>query len=136
SAPVCVAFPDGQGGHTGDLRYMDFVCQQAAEALNEAIDRLQPARLKIATDEARGKIAYNYYAPDLYDRRMNVIQALDPAGQTIVTLLNYAVHPEVLGSRVGILSPDLVGPLCDRIEAQAGGLALFMNGSQGGMNTA
>ena len=33
SAPDCYAFPDGRGGHTGDLKYMDFVCNQAAVAL-------------------------------------------------------------------------------------------------------
>ncbi len=136
SAPDCYAFPQPGGGHTGDLAYMDFVCQRAAEAVNEALDRLKPARLKVATGEAQGKIAYNYYAPDLYDRRMSVIQAITPAGETIATLVNYAVHPEVLGSRVGILSPDLIGPLCDRLEAQAGGMAIFMNGAQGGMITA
>lgn len=136
SAPCCYAFPDGKGGHTGDLAYMDSVCRKAAEAVNEALDNLKPARLRAATGEARGKIAYNYYAPDLYDRRMSVIQAVTPAGATIGTLVNYAVHPEVLGNDVGILSPDLVGPLCDRLEAKAGGIALFMNGAQGGMITA
>ncbi|HID21609.1 MAG TPA: hypothetical protein EYP14_04325, partial [Planctomycetaceae bacterium] len=107
-----------------------------AEAINEAIDNLQPAWLRIATDEARGKIAYNYYAPDLYDRRMSVIQAVRPNGPVIMTLVNYATHPEVLGSGVGILSPDLVGPLCNRLEERVGGLALFMNSAQGGMVTA
>lgn len=136
SAPDCYAFPDGRGGHTGDLAYMDFVCRQTAEAINEALDRLQPARLKIATGVAQGKIAYNYYAPDLYDRRMSVIQAVDPSGAVITTLVNYAIHPEVLGPGVGILSPDLVGPLYERLEAQAGGMAIFMNGAQGGMVTA
>lgn len=136
SAPDCYAFPDGKGGHTGDLDYMNMVCDKAAEALNEAVDRLQPATVKIAIGEAKGKIAYNYYAPDLYDRRMNVIQARSLEGKTIATLVNYAVHPEVLGNEVGILSPDLVGPLCETIEAEAGGVALFMNGAQGGMVTA
>jgi hypothetical protein len=136
SAPDCYAFPDGKGGHTGDLAYMDSVCVKAAEAVNQAIDQLQPAWIKIATGEAQGKIAYNYYAPDLYDRRMSVFQAVSPAGKTIATLVNYAVHPEVLGNDVGILSPDLVGPLCEKIESLAGGTALFMNGAQGGMVTA
>src|SRR5690606_38905179 len=36
----------------------------------------------------------------------------------------------------GILSPDLCGPLYHRIEAKAGGIALFMNSAQGGMVTA
>ena len=136
SAPDCYAFPDGKGGHTGDLAYMDSVCAKAAEAINEAIDRLQPASIKIATGEAQGKIAYNYYAPDLYDRRMNVIQAVSPEGKAIATLVNYAIHPEVLGNDIGILSPDLIGPLCAKIESQAGGMALFMNRPQGGMVTA
>ncbi len=136
SAPDCYAFPDGKGGHTGDLNYMDSVCVKAAEAVNEAIDHLQPAWIKIATGEAQGKIAYNYYAPDLYDRRMSVIQAVGPEGKTIATLVNYAIHPEVLGNDVGILSPDLVGPLCEKIESLTGGTALFINGAQGGMITA
>jgi hypothetical protein len=136
SAPDCYAFPDGRGGHTGDLKYIDSVCAKAAEAINDALDNLRPAQLKVATGEARGKIAYNYYAPDLYDRRMSVIQAIDPDGKAIATLVNYAVHPEVLGSGMGVLSPDLVGPLCDKLEAQVGGLAIFMNGAQGGMITA
>ena len=136
SAPDCYAFPDGKGGHTGDLKFMDFVCKNAAEAINEAVDNLRPAQLKIATDEARGQIAYNYYAPDLYDRRMSVIQALSLDGATVATLVNYAIHPEVLGSRLGIVSPDLIGPLRDRLEAGSGGMAMFMNGAQGGMVTA
>jgi hypothetical protein len=136
SSPDCYAFPDGKGGHTGDLVYMDFVCNKAAEAINEAVASLRPASIKVATDEAKGKIAYNYYAPDLYDRRMSVIQAIALDGNTIATLVNYATHPEVLGTDVGILSPDLVGPLCDRVEERAGGMAIFMNGAQGGMITA
>lgn len=136
SAPDCYIFPDGRGGYTGDLKFVDFVCGKAADAINEALDHMQPAKLKVGTDEAKGKIAYNYYAPDLYDRRMSVIQALSLTDKPILTLVNYAVHPEVLGSKLGILSPDLVGPLCDRIEQEVGGLALFMNGAQGGMITA
>lgn len=136
SAPDCYGFADGKGGHTGDLKYMDFVCTKAAEAINAAFDKLQPAKLKVGTDNAKGKIAYNYYAPDLYDRRMSVIQAIDSSDKAIMTLVNYAVHPEVLGNGVGIVSPDLVGPLCDKIEEQVGGMAVFMNGAQGGMITA
>jgi hypothetical protein len=50
--------------------------------------------------------------------------------------VNSAIHPEVLGTRVGILSPDAIGPLCEAIEALTGGAAIFMNGAQGGMITA
>lgn len=136
SAPDCYGFPGADGKTTADLQYMDFVCNQAAIAINQALDNLQTAHLKIATGEAQGKIAYNYYAPELYDPRMSVIQAVTPAGKTIGTLVNYAIHPEVLGSELGLVSPDLVGPLCDKLEADLGGMGMFMNGAQGGMVTA
>ena len=112
------------------------MCQLAADAINEAHTKLAPAQLKVATGVAHGKIAYNYYAPDLYDSRVSVLQFVDAAGHATATLVNYAVHPEVIGSDQGIVSPDLIGPLCDRIEQQAGGLAIFMNSAQGGMITA
>lgn len=136
SAPDCYGFPGLDGKTSGDLKYMDFVCNQAAAAINQALDNLQPAQLKIATAEAKGKISYNYYAPELYDPRMSVIQAVTPEGKTIGTLVNYAIHPEVLGNGLGIVSPDLVGPLCDQLEADLGGMGMFMNGAQGGMVTA
>jgi len=136
SAPDCYAFPDEDGGHTGDLAYIDWVCSQAAAAINEAVDDLQPARIRIGTDKVAGKIAYNYYAPALYDPRMSVIQSVDVHGKVLATLVNFAIHPEVLGSGQGILSADLVRPLTDRIEERSGGMALFVNGAQGGMVTA
>ena len=136
SAPDCYAFPDGKGGHTGDLAWMDDVVRKTAEAVNEALDALRPATLRVATAEANGRIAFNYYAPDLYDRRMGVIQATALDGKPIATLVNYAIHPEVLGNKRGILSPDCIGPMCTRIEERGGGLAVFINGAQGGMITA
>ena len=136
SAPDSYAYPDGKGGHTGSLEYMSFVTEQVAAAINEALDRMQPAELRVASGEAKGKIAYNYYAPDLYDRRAGVLQVRGLDGHPIGTLVNYAIHPEVIGSGQGILSPDLVGPMYDRIEKASGGMAMFMNGAQGGMVTA
>jgi len=140
SAPDMYGFSDGKGGHGGDPGYRRRVVVLIAEAVDEAVARLAPAALRIAVGEARGKIAYNYYAPDLYDPRCGVIQAVatrdGKAGDVIATLVNYASHPEILGPRSGILSPDFCGPLYDRIEQRGGGMALFMNGAQGGMVTA
>src|SRR5690606_25209778 len=130
SAPDAYGFPDMQGKHHADLKYLDWCVQQVADAVNEALCRLQPAKLKIAVGEANGKIAYNYYAPQLYDPRCGVIQAVATAGprkgKTIATLVNYAVHPEVIGNDRVILSPDLCGPLYERIESRVGGVAIFM----------
>jgi hypothetical protein len=136
SAPDCYAFPDGKGGHTGSLPYMQFVAEQVAAAVNEALGRMEAAEMRAASGEAKGKIAYNYYAPDLYDRRASVLQVRTAAGAPVATLVNYAIHPEVLGNATGVLSPDMAGPLYEAIEGAGGGMGLFMNGAQGGMVTA
>ncbi|MCA9438512.1 MAG: hypothetical protein KC978_22200, partial [Candidatus Omnitrophica bacterium] len=136
SAPDIYAFPDEEGNIHADLDYIDWVCTQAAEAVDEAVKNLQRANLKIAHDRIADRIAWNAYAPALFDPRCGVLQAIGEDGDPICTLVNYAIHPEVLGPRRGILSPDICGPFYDRIESQGGGMALFMNGAQGGMVTA
>lgn len=136
SGPDAYGFPDQSGKALADLPYLDQCVKKIAEAVEEAVSKLQPATLKAAVGEAKGKIAFNYYADELYDPRCGVIQALSATGKPIVTLVNYAIHPEVIGSGRGILSPDLCGPLYDKIESKTGGMAIFMNGAQGGMVTA
>ncbi len=140
SAPDAYGFPNEKGEVLADFEYLGWCVEQIADAVNEAVKNLEPAALKIAVGEAKGKIAYNYYAPQLYDPRCGVIQAFGTSGKNkgkvIATLVNYAVHPEVIGSDRGILSPDLCGPLYSRIESKVGGIAIFMNGAQGGMVTA
>ncbi|MBD2755437.1 hypothetical protein [Spirosoma validum] len=136
SGPDAYGFPNEKGESFADLAYLDKCVHAIADAVNEAVQHLAPATLKVAVGEAKGQIAYNYYAPDLYDPRCGVIQAIAASGKPIVTLVNYAVHPEVIGSGRGILSPDLCGPLYDRIERKVGGIAMFVNGAQGGMVTA
>lgn len=140
SAPDAYGFPDEKGQSNANLEYLDWCVRQIADAVNEAERNLVPVSLKVAVGEANGKIAYNYYAEQLYDPRCGVIQAIAESGKNkgkvVATLVNYAVHPEVIGSSQGILSPDLCGPLYDRIESKAGGIAIFMNGAQGGMVTA
>ncbi|MFO7974757.1 MAG: hypothetical protein R6V12_08990 [Candidatus Hydrogenedentota bacterium] len=136
SAPDMYGFPDGKGGHGANLEYIAMVVDRMAEAINQAVADLEPASLKIDTGEAKGKIAYNYYAPQLYDPRCHVIQAVGEDGNPIATLINYAIHPEIIGPDQGILSPDLCGPLYDRVAQKGGGTAVFMNSAQGGMVTA
>lgn len=140
SAPDAYGFPDEKGNTAADINYLKWCASQIADAVNEAVANLEPASLKTAVDKAKEKIAYNYYAPELYDKRMGVIQAIATtgknAGKPIVTLVNYATHPEILGTGRKLLSPDLCGPLYDRIEEKGGGIAVFMNSAQGGMVTA
>jgi hypothetical protein len=136
SGPDCYGFPDSSGKTAADIEYLNSVCKKLADAINEAVGKLQSVNVKIATGKARGKIAYNYYAEQLYDPRCDVIQFLDSEGKPIAMFVNYACHPEVIGADQGILSPDFVGPLYDHIEQRGGGVGIFVNGALGGMVTA
>lgn len=137
SAPDLYGFTDEKGNSATDLKYIDWVVKETAAAINEAYKNAKPAYLKVAVDEAKGKIAYNYYAPKLYDPRVGVLQFISAKdNKTISTLVNYATHPEIIGSGRGICTPDLIGPLYDRIASKGGGMGIFMNSAQGGMVTA
>jgi hypothetical protein len=140
SAPDAYGFPDRNGKSSVDLKYLDWCVHQIADAVNEAATNLQAAYLKTAIGEAKGKIAYNYYAPELYDPRCSVLQVISSSGSNkgkpISTLINYAIHPEIIGSSRDILSPDLCGPLYDRIAEKGGGVAILLISAQGGMVTA
>jgi len=136
SAPDMYGFPDQEGNFSLDKQYFDRVCMQTAEAINAAFTERKSAHIKINTGKAEGQIAYNYYAPQLYDPRCHVMQFISQEGEPIATLVNYAIHPEVIGNDEGILSPDMVGPLYERIEVKSGGTAIFMNSALGGMVTA
>ena len=129
SAPDAYAFPDENGNHSADLNYLEWCVIQIADAVNEAASTMEPAHLKIAVGKAEGKIAYNYYAPKLYDPRCGVIQAIATQGKNKTRRLSpwsiTPFHPEVIGSKQGILSPDMVGPLYDRIEQRTGGMAIL-----------
>lgn len=137
SAPDMYAFPINDKGQTlADLDYIAASCDKIAKCINEANGKLAPASAKIAEAKIAEKIAYNYYAPQLYDRRCNVIQFIGEDGNAIATFVNYAIHPEVIGPGQGICSPDVIGPFHDRIAENGGGMAIFMNSAQGGMVTA
>ncbi len=137
SAPDMYAFPINEKGETlADMKYIEESCAKIAKCVNEANGKLVPVSAKMAEEKIAEKIAYNYYAPALYDRRCNVIQFIGADGKAVATFVNYAIHPEVIGPGQGILSPDVIGPFHDRIAEQGGGMAIFMNGAQGGMITA
>jgi hypothetical protein len=140
SAPDAYGFIDENGNSGADLAYLEDCIHKIADAVNEALANLEPVVLKTAVGEAKGKIAYNYYAEKLYDPRCGVIQAIATGGagkgKAVFTLVNYATHPEIMGTDRKTMGPDLCGPLYDRIESKGGGMAIFMNSAQGGMVTA
>jgi hypothetical protein len=57
-------------------------------------------------------------------------------GTRVATLVSASGHPEVAGSRNNLLSADYVGVTRETIERRAGGMAVFLSGALGGMQSA
>src|SRR5207248_2033630 len=53
--------------------------------------------------------------------------------QPISTLVNWSDHPETPGERNTLITADYPHWLCDSVEKRVGGMAVFFNGSIGGL---
>lgn len=62
--------------------------------------------------------------------------ALDGADGRVATVFSASGHPEVSGSDHSLLSADYVGYARDFLERRNGGLAMFLSGALGGMQSA
>ena len=120
-----------------DEQYNQFVIERVAEAAAEAVRGLRPARLKLArlqTGELEGFIHDNR-PPVVHDSELVVLTATDRAGQPIGTVVNWANHPETLGSGNTQITADYPAHFYTRLEERLGGVAVLLNGAVGGMQS-
>ena len=133
-----------------------FFLEQARDAVREAIDRLEPATLRIAEG------THYFGASDLsglrvFDPTLGVLQARAADGRVIATLVQWANHPEstlnwspprepiaracaVLGwtgdecnAQGRYLTADFPGALARWLARRMGGEVLYINGAIGAM---
>jgi hypothetical protein len=119
------------------------IAKAAADAIRSAHALARPATIAFKTlrdEDAKGKplIAKNRRArrvqgdEDDLDRDVEVVSVRGLDGAMVATLVNYAVHPTILGTQNHYYSSDLVGPAEAAIaRAAGGGEALFFNAAEG-----
>lgn len=129
--------------------YQALTRDRAALAIEEAVNSLKPARMRVAqrlaVDPATDStLAYvnDTRDPIIYDPTLTVAQFVDDGDptKTIATLLHWAAHPEYAGSKNNMLSADYVHWLRDVVDdglpaeglAGLGGTSVFVNGALGG----
>ncbi|MBM3726815.1 MAG: hypothetical protein FJW40_15505 [Acidobacteria bacterium] len=117
--------------------YNAFVVERAAEAAAAAATGMRRARIKLARDrsnELKGFIN-DTRPPVVNDHELIVLAALDRRGRPIGTLVNWANHPEALGSKNTLVTADYPATLYAKMETLFGGVSVFMNGAIGGMQS-
>jgi hypothetical protein len=139
-----------------DPGYLDFVNQSVADCVDSAVAGLQPARIRFATTDSNG-LSLGLDAEDdgfgvadgkvlagdaalapatagrIVDARLSILQAtkLGPPGKVLATLVNFASHPESLGSNNTRVTSDFPHYAREAIEASQGGTAIWVSGDLG-----
>ncbi|MCA8944365.1 MAG: neutral/alkaline non-lysosomal ceramidase N-terminal domain-containing protein [Planctomycetes bacterium] len=117
-----------------DRAYIARVGHAVRDAVRRALDSAAPARLVCGESRMPADgLLRNSNRPDVFDRRITILQARSAADEPIGSLIHFACHPEVLRRGDSLVSADFVGRLCDRWEAAGHGPAMFVNGALGAM---
>jgi hypothetical protein len=139
-----------------DFGYLDFVNASIADCVDSAAADMQQARIKYATTDseglslgldveddglgvADGKVLVDddLLAPDtdgrIVDSRLSVMQLTrrGPPQQVLATLVNFASHPESLGSDNTRITSDFPHYAREQLESELGGTAIWLSGDLG-----
>jgi hypothetical protein len=126
---------EGQSGINEE--YNSLVVARVAQAAAEAVRNLRPAILTMGQahpSELDGLI-HDDRPPEVHDAGVIVLRAANVHGKTMATLVNWANHPETLGSQNTLITADYPYYLCAALEQRFEGVAVFLNGAVGGMQS-
>jgi RTX calcium-binding nonapeptide repeat (4 copies) len=118
------------------LDYIEAIASQSAKAVAEAWSLRQPTTVKVANIDqtALKDLVVDSRPPTVYDPAARLL-VFSNGDQVVGSLVNWASHPEVLGSENQAITADFVKWLIDEMDTQLGGQTLFVNGAIGGLLT-
>jgi neutral ceramidase len=125
------------------IAYVDRLHDAVVEVCREAVQRLEPARVRWGlgyADESVNRrerdadgmvrrIAWN--ADGMVDRSVPTLQAVRPDGSAIATIVGYACHTVTTGIGFIGYSPDYPGPMRELVRTLTGGECVFLQGAAG-----
>lgn len=117
--------------------YNQFVIEQTADAALAALRGMKGARLHVAksnTPELR-QLIHDSRPPVVNDAELLVMRFTTRRHKPISTFVNWANHPEALGSKNTQISADFLGEFYKTMETFGGGVPVFVNGAVGGMQS-
>ncbi|MGB9604973.1 MAG: hypothetical protein ACP5U2_03285 [Bryobacteraceae bacterium] len=117
--------------------YNRLVIERVAEAAQEAAATMRPATLRaarLASQELESFI-HDTRPPVVLDAELIVLALDGRERKPIATLVNWANHPETLGSRNTLVTADYPAFFYQRLEQRRGGVAILFNGAVGGMQS-
>jgi hypothetical protein len=138
--PSFSEFDPEDGEQWSDNRaYFGFLVEQTAAAAHDAAAKIQPVTIAMSEGEVQIGVNRREVLPDgtlalgenpngPRDDRVGVVKVASHTGQTIATLVHYSCHPDILGPKSTLVSPDFIGPMRTFVEQSVGGYAMFIQG--------
>lgn len=114
--------------------YMAFLRDKILQCVEEAWKNRKAARFKFGKTKLP-ELIHDGRAPKIKNDLLLSMQAVDYDGNTIATLVNYAVHAEVLNQKNQLITADFPGFMRKKLEEEFGGIALFLPADIGGMQS-
>eukprot|EP01104_Vermistella_antarctica_P016348 TRINITY_DN554_c7_g1_i1.p1 TRINITY_DN554_c7_g1~~TRINITY_DN554_c7_g1_i1.p1 ORF type:complete len:522 (-),score=121.45 TRINITY_DN554_c7_g1_i1:264-1829(-) len=114
--------------------------QSIADAMVQAFQNLEPALIDIGTGRLLGATHNRradispYVSGGTIDPQVGVIRVDDAQGEPIATVWNFAIHGICYDSPNMNFSSDVMGSVCEFVEDNIGGVAMFVNGDAGDTN--
>ena len=117
--------------------YNEFVVQRSIEAVVASVKGMKRATLYLARTGFPDLKAFinDTRPPVVNDPELLALTVKDRRQRTIGTLINWANHPEALGSENTQITADYPAAYYRVMETLRGGVAVFMNGAVGGMQS-
>lgn len=115
--------------------YMDYIAAQAAVAAAEAWANRQPVSVTFASiehDPLLTDLVHDSRDPQVHDSFVRLMVFHNESGN-VATLVNWASHPEALGSENEAMTADFVKWVIDELEETGWGDAIYVNGAIGGL---
>ena len=130
--------------HEVDSAYTSFIEQTLTNAIAEARQKLEPARLGLgwgfsqaninrrAIDiDGKASIGLNPDGP--VDRRIGLMRLEKQDGKPLALIVNYPIHGTVLGDDNLEISGDVTGVVSEYVEQKIDAPVLFINGAAGNL---
>lgn len=134
SGPDTVGLWGNKGISGKNPEYMNWLRTQIVECTKKAIEDQKSAQLVFGKTRYSNPIQ-DARPPKVINDLLLWFRAIDKNNKTIATVVNYAMHAEVLNGRNQLITADYPGVLRDELEKKFGGTSLFFAGDIGGMQT-
>lgn len=115
-----------------DSVYMKEIVQISVDAIFEAWQNRQEAKMVYAETEFGKEWVYNISDSLNLDRSLSVIQFLDKEEKSLATLTNFACHPTIMDGATSLVSSDYPGAMYAQLNKDLGGVNFFLYGSSRG----